>query len=90
MARRSSILGAMAKSYKTKANNAARQGIYKAMWREEPPKRYKKVKIKWFKSNDLKWRNRVLKILLEIFWTRKNRYEHLFEKNPEIVPLYIV
>ena len=46
MARRSSILGAMAKSYKTKANNAARQGIYKAMWREEPPKRYTKVKIK--------------------------------------------
>lgn len=46
MARRSSILRAMAKSYKVKANNAARQGIYKAIWREEPPKRYKKVKIK--------------------------------------------
>jgi hypothetical protein len=24
------------------------------VWREEPPKRYKKVKIKWCKLNDIK------------------------------------
>lgn len=46
MARKSSILNAMARNYKLKANNAARQGIYKVMWGEEPPKRYKKVKVK--------------------------------------------
>lgn len=45
MGRRKSILGAMASNYQRKATNAATQGMYKAMWGEEPPKRKKRVKI---------------------------------------------
>lgn len=46
MARKSSFLGRLAKNYKSKATNAATQGLYRAMWGEEPPKGKKKVKTK--------------------------------------------
>lgn len=46
MARRGGILKNLAKSCKSKATNCATQGLYRAMWGEEPPKRKKKVKSK--------------------------------------------
>lgn len=44
MARRSNILGSIAASQKRKATNAMTQQIYKSMWGQEAPKKYKKVK----------------------------------------------
>ena len=46
MARRGGILRSLAKSCKSKATNSATQGLYKAMWGEEPPKGKKKVSNK--------------------------------------------
>ena len=44
MARRSIILGSIAASQRRKATNAMTQQIYRSMWGEEAPKKYKKVK----------------------------------------------
>lgn len=46
MARKGGFLKGMAKSCKRKATNCATQGLYRAMWNEEPPKGKKKVKSK--------------------------------------------
>lgn len=46
MARKVGILKSMARSCKRKATNCATQGLYRAMWGEEPPKGKKKVKSK--------------------------------------------
>lgn len=46
MARRGGILKSIARSCKAKATNSATQGLYRAMWGEEPPKGKKKVKTK--------------------------------------------
>ena len=46
MARRGGILKALARSCKAKATNCATQGLYRAMWGEEPPKVKKRVSNK--------------------------------------------
>jgi hypothetical protein len=46
MARRCGILKSIARNCKRKATNCATQGLYRAMWGEEPPKGKKKVKSK--------------------------------------------
>ena len=44
--RKGGILKSLARSCKVKATNTATQGLYRAMWNEEPPKSKKKVKNK--------------------------------------------
>lgn len=46
MPRKSSFLGRLAKSCKSKATNSATQGLYTLMWGEEPPKGKKRVSNK--------------------------------------------
>ena len=46
MARRGGILRNLASSCQRKATNTATQGLYRAMWGEEPPKGKKKVSNK--------------------------------------------
>ena len=41
--KKTNILKSIAKNYKSKGTNIAKQGVYWTIWREEPPKKCKKI-----------------------------------------------